>query len=128
MKENYKLAWEEGKKHHTKYIQSPLAEPWGGPNPSDEGIGEGNQGQSLALLFAWPVSKGQNVLVIFLLKKYISLRDPSSGFLGSVGTSVHLPPPQGFGGGGWGVGGGGCSRQKSKGAVTMAFVSMQWEW
>lgn len=26
----------------------------------------------------------------------------------------------------WGKGG--CSRQKSDGAVTMAFVSVQWEW
>lgn len=34
----------EGKKHGTKYIQSPLAGPWGGPNPTDEGIRERTTG------------------------------------------------------------------------------------
>lgn len=37
----------------------------------------------------WPVSKGQNVLVTFLLKKYNSFHEPSPGFLGWVGTSVR---------------------------------------
>lgn len=82
-----------GKKHGTKYIQSPLAGPRGGPNPTDEGLREENhRSNPLALLFAWPRSKGWNVLVIFLLKKYISLHSPSPQSLGYLGMSIYPHP------------------------------------
>lgn len=99
-------------------FRAPLAEPWCGSNPLDEGVGKGKP----VLLLVWPVSKGQNVLVIFLLKKYISLfTNLLQGSLARWELVFICPPPHRLQG--WERG---CSELKSeeRGAVTMAFVFM----
>lgn len=88
-----------GKKHGTKYIQSPLAGPWGGPNPKDEGLRDkDNRSDPPALLFAWLGSKGVECMSHIPLRK-IYLFTLAFSIVSWLFGNEHLSVPQGFRGG-----------------------------
>ena len=88
-----------GKKHGTKYIQSPLAGPWGGPNPKDEGLRDkDNRSHPPALLFAWLGSKGVECMSHIPLRK-IYLFTLAFSIVSWLFGNERLPAPQGFRGG-----------------------------
>lgn len=106
-----------GKKFGTKYIQSPLARPWGGPNPKDERLrDEDNGSDPPALLFVWPGSKGVECMSHIPLRK-IYLFTLAFSIVSWLFGNEHLPAPQGFRGSCLG----GLFQTEQQGAVTYGF-------
>lgn len=107
-----------GKKFGTKYIQRPLAGPWGGPNPKDERLrDEDNGSDPPALLFAWLGSQGVECMSHIPLRK-IYLFTRAFSIVSWLFGNEHLPAPQGFRGG---CLGGGWFPTEQQRAVTYGF-------